>query len=561
MTRIDPPSAAERIVKLDALFQPYNRSDSPGLVVGVAQEGSLLYRRAFGLASLELGIANTTATRMRIGSVSKHFTCLAALLLAEEGRLDVDGKIGDILPELPSDQGRPTLRQLMNHTSGLRCYLELGFMAGGLAVQPAGLALPAQARQQASNFEPGQYQLYCNGAFHLLSIAIERVSGLRFEQFLAERIFAPLGMHNTAAVPSDLEVTPHMATLYAHQAEGGWRRAHFITEELKGEGSIVSTVDDMLLWLAHLRRPHTVGRSSSWRQMTTPTVLSNGLTSSYGLGLWRMDYRGVEVIWHGGTVLGGASQMLSVPEHKLDLIIMTNGAPLARPVELGKEVIHALLPGALKRPPPKRPASRAYRHMLGARYHGPRGLVIGFEEADGVLALTMPGSPIPLLQEERDSLRLAFEETAMGPFVFSKSSLKPRPAGRPPEFIEISECGRVERYRLLPMKPPSTARIGASLVGRYWSADLNTWAAIAFEEGELVMRLQGGYGNLVYDLTAASSTVLYATVRGMTPPVQLPLTVSRTSGQVSSFQLSSGRTRGLHFERMAIECKPLASPS
>src|SRR5580700_367029 len=124
--------AAEPVVKsvgeqLDALFAPWNRTDEPGLVVGVVKDGALIYRRGFGMASLEHAVANTPKTRMRIGSTSKHFTCLLALLLAEEGKLDVDAAIPTYIPELTGPGGDPTLRQLMQHRGGSRCYLDIGF--------------------------------------------------------------------------------------------------------------------------------------------------------------------------------------------------------------------------------------------------------------------------------------------------------------------------------------------------------------------------------------------------------------------------------------------------
>ena len=112
----------------DAVFESVNRSDTPGVVVGVAQHGNLLYRRGFGLASIEHGVINTPSTRMRIGSTSKHFTCLAALLLQEEGKLDIDASVRVYIPELPMLKGEPSLRQLMTHSSGYRCFLDLGFL-------------------------------------------------------------------------------------------------------------------------------------------------------------------------------------------------------------------------------------------------------------------------------------------------------------------------------------------------------------------------------------------------------------------------------------------------
>src|SRR5579883_704843 len=109
--------------QLDALFARWNRSDEPGLVVGIVKDGQLIYRRGFGMASLEHGLANTPTTRMRIGSISKHFTCLLALLLAEDGKFDLDAPIRAYIPELAGPGGEPTPRQLMQHRGGSRCYL------------------------------------------------------------------------------------------------------------------------------------------------------------------------------------------------------------------------------------------------------------------------------------------------------------------------------------------------------------------------------------------------------------------------------------------------------
>lgn len=153
------PPATTGTAALDDIFKPYNVSDAPGLVVGIAQHGRVLYRKGFGLASIEHAVANTPATRMRIASTTKHFTCLAALLLAEEGKLDLDAPATRYLPELPTPRGVPTLRQFMTHTSGVRCYVDLLLMATGLQVHGPGTMLALQARQTDANFAPGEGQL------------------------------------------------------------------------------------------------------------------------------------------------------------------------------------------------------------------------------------------------------------------------------------------------------------------------------------------------------------------------------------------------------------------
>jgi D-aminopeptidase len=218
------------------------------------------------------------------------------------------------------------------------------------------------------NFAPGAKTLYNNGGYHMLSHVIARVAGKPFEQVLAERIFAPLGMADTASVPSDLAILPGIATLHVLQPGGGWRRGLFPSEEVLGEGGIVSTVDDMLSWLAHLRGPHRVGSAASWAQMLAPARLDNGLLTTYALGLMVERYRGVEVIHHGGTVIGGHCQMLTTPAHGVDIVLISNGIK-ASLFDLANQVLEAVLGASAFAVPPDTPADTAsHAPLVGAVY-------------------------------------------------------------------------------------------------------------------------------------------------------------------------------------------------
>ncbi|MEK6313781.1 MAG: serine hydrolase domain-containing protein [Burkholderia gladioli] len=534
------------VAALDDLFQAYNRSDAPGMVVGVARHGRTLYRRGFGLASVELGVANTPSTRMRIGSTSKHFTSLAVLLLAEQGKLDPDASIRHYLPELPKLEAEPSLRQLMSHTGGYRCQLDLGFIADGMAIQAKGSALAAQLRQRAANFAPGEASLYCNGAYHLLSHVVARVGGMPFEQFLRERIFLPLGMADTASVPSDFEIHRGMATLHLPLPDGGWRRGIFPSEELLGEGALVSTLDDMLRWLAHLRGPKTVGSEASWAQMTTPARLNNGTVIPYALGLMRHDYRGVEVIHHAGGVIGGASQMLTVPDHELDVIIMTNGA-MANPVALANQVVDALLGDELGAPAEKAATAR-FRPLLSARYRAPdTGHVIGFGDVGGKLGLSFLNGPAMPLTDGGDALRVGFQEIAAGPLslpVAQLSDLREAPAS-----LQFSDAGNTSIFERLPAEAPSLAQAGAALVGNYHAADLGAYAEIRFDGDVLNLYVHGAHAVSVMQLEA-----FHLDVFGMKSPVavlslQGIVNVKRREGRVTGFVLDTLRTRHLQFDR------------
>jgi CubicO group peptidase (beta-lactamase class C family) len=551
------PPTQTGVAALDDLFAGVNRSDAPGLVVGVAFQGKTVYRRGFGLASIEHAVANTPATRMRIGSVTKHFTCLAILLLAEDGKLDADAPVTRYLPEMPELLGVPTLRQLMNHTSGYRCYVDIETIGGGMSTQPRGKAFAAQVQQTGANFAPGEAQLYCNGSFHLLSIVVDRVSGMPFEQFLQERIFTPLGMKDTACVSSDLEILPGMATLHvARPGPGGgitWRRGIFMTEEMRGEGSIVSTVDDMLRWLAHLRAPiRVVGSADTWRQMTTTATLNNGQGTVYALGLFCHPYRGVETVYHHGAVTGGMCQMLTVPEHGLDLIIITNGGMLNH-IEAGKRIVDAMLAEHLKGDAAHELASSApFKHLVGTQYVNDAGMVLGFGEAGGLLAGSMLFSqPAPIIRDEGHQLRVAFEDVAMGPFIYPVAELAAGPDGQAPASFTFTESGLVTRFVRLPAEAPATAEAGRALQGRWRSRDLDATATIAFEGEVLTMRMQGGYGSRHIVLDAVSSAVFRMTVRDEMLPSTSALIAERQGDEVVGFRFGSARARGLHFERLA----------
>ena len=329
-----PKSVREQ---LDALFAPWNRIDEPGLAVGVAKDGAVIYRRGFGMASLETAVAVTPKTRMRIGSTSKHFTCLLALLLAEEGKLDLDAPIRAYIPELTGPGGEPTLRQLVQHRGGSRCYLDIGFIGHGSNIPPLGRALAVQMRQTGRNFEPGEAMIYNNGGYHLVSIAIERVGGAPFEAQLKARLFDVVGMPDTASIPSDQDITPGIATMHV-PTRGGWRRGIFPSDEVRGEGAIVSTVDDMLRWMAHLRARDRFGSAKSWAELTERPRYANGAVGSYALGLMLDEYRGLRAVHHSGGVIGGTAQMLTFPEDGLDVIILANGARAADVGRLAAQV-------------------------------------------------------------------------------------------------------------------------------------------------------------------------------------------------------------------------------
>jgi D-aminopeptidase len=550
------PDSSATTTQLDALFAPYRRADAPGLIAGIVHRGQLLYRRGFGMASLEHGIANTPATRMRIGSVSKHFTCLAVLLLCERGVLDADIPIGAYLPELPPAAGVPTLRQLMSHRGGQRCALDLALLTQGLAISPHGALLASQQRQRDENFPPGERMMYSNGGYHLLSLAIERASGMQFDAFLTTHIFNPLRMRDTACLPNDMAIERGIATMHVPDGEGGFRRGIFPSWEVLGEGSIVSTVDDMLRWTAHLRSSNKiVGNADTWTQMLALPVFSSGQRSQYSLGLKQSIYRGVELIHHSGGVVGGTCQMLLSVAHGFDVVLLSNGA-LDAPFELSKRVVDIVLAGELGGDGPP-VAARAADHVarLGSYRSSSTSAVYALEDHEGALVLTGLLCPKPSMQlyDSDDDLNdMQIEASADGPLALRWGSSC---APDDPSSLRVVHCGHAETFTRLGEAPAMTPHFVAALSGTFASHDANAHATIHLDNEMLALRMHGAAGHCCYRLTPLADDIF-----GLIPvdPMDLmsgivTLTRDAASAHISGFRVDTPHTRHLVFTRAQVD--------
>jgi D-aminopeptidase len=536
--------AAETPVKsvteqLDALFAPWNRTDEPGLVVGVVKDGAVIYRRGFGMASLEHAVANTPKTRMRIGSTSKHFTCLLALLLAEEGKLDLDAPIRTYIPELTGPGGEPTLRQLVQHRGGSRCYLDLGFVGHGMSVPPRGAALKAQVRQTGRNFAPGEAMIYNKGGYHLVSIAIERVGGAPFEDQLKTRLFDVVGMPDTASIPSDHDITPGIAAMHTPGRGGRWRRGLFPSEEVRGEGAIVSTIDDMLRWMAHLRTRHLFGSAATWAALTELPVYADGSLGVYALGLIINDYRGLRTVQHSGGVMGGTCQMLTLPDDGLDVIILANGGRDANVGRLAEQVVDIVLADRVGPEVPTIPAEE-FRPMLGDWWSAQTGMIYSLLDEKGVLKLGLAKSALGQPLVRADDGRLISPAGGIGEITLE-------PAG---DRLRIRFGGETADYERLVEDAADQVAFAAVAEGDYQSADANATASIEADNDRLALRVSNGFGEVRSVLEALAPTVAVAKPRSSAGGFQAAISLIVENGAPVGFRLDTPRTRNLEFRRV-----------
>ena len=529
---------SELISSLDEVFSTFNRSDLPGLVVGIAHHGKLLYRRGFGLASMETSIANTPRTRMRIGSTSKHFTSMLALLLAEDGKLDLEAPIRTYIPELTGPDGDPTLRQLLQHRGGSRCYLDVGFVSRGLSVPATGTALATQVRQSCRNFEPGTAMIYNNGGYQLVSIAIERVGGAPFEEQLKQRLFDPIGMADTASIPSDYVITPGIAAMHIPTPDGGWRRGLFPSEEVRGEGAIVSTVDDMLRWAEHLRTQDRFGSLATWAELTKVPAYPDGTVGQYALGLMVQSYRGVRVVHHPGGVPGGSSQLLTVPDHGLEMVILANGAPGCNPMQLAEQVLDLVLKEHLGERKSTIPTA-LHNNVLGDWWSVDTGMLYQLTDDNGRVSLSLCGSAMSFPLEKDPSGKIVSTDMSLSEIEIGLDDAMKRTG------LTIKFGGQSVHYQRVSKDADKAKAFVAAAVGQYYSADANCMADITQQGERITLRCGDQYGQVESELICLEELVAQATYAGG----GCTLSFSKQDGRMTGFRLNSTRTRNLAFER------------
>jgi D-alanyl-D-alanine carboxypeptidase len=298
----------------------------PGLALVIIQDGKPVKTAAYGLANLELNVPARPETVFEIGSVTKQFTAAGILLLAQEGKLSVDDKIGVYLANIPSAWTNVTIRHLLTHTSGIKSYTGLeGFQLTRHLTQSQFLKAIGK---EPMEFAPGESWKYCNTGFSLLGYIIENVSGENYWDFMSQRIFQPLGMNATTNRLPGL-VIPNRASGY-EQTNGLHINRDYDLTEVFSAGAIASTVEDLAKWNGALDR-ETLLNAATKAQMWTPAKLNNGKPTKYGFGWFIDEVEGHKNIGHGGSTSGFSATIQRFPDDKLAIVLLTNTDEMVAP--------------------------------------------------------------------------------------------------------------------------------------------------------------------------------------------------------------------------------------
>ncbi|MBS0519585.1 MAG: serine hydrolase [Proteobacteria bacterium] len=521
--------------RVDALFSRYTQPGSPGAIVAVMRAGHVELCKGYGLASIELGVPIAAKTRFRIASVSKQFTVSATLMLANEGKLTLSDPPHKYLHELAPLP--VTLDQMMRNASGLPDFLELLRLGGHGLDKPARPAdlLAACVLNRHLNFRPGSRFLYSNTNFLLLGLVIERLTGKKLGDFLAERIFRPLGMSHTMLAADIDTVIPDLATGYLGDAEKGFRRAQHAYPQ-GGEGGLTSSIEDLLIWSRHFDKPK-LDPIDLPGQLMAQKPLNDGHANHYRRGLDTSLLRGLQTIGHGGLWPGFRTEFLRLPSVELTVIVISNLGTLD-PWRLARAVAVEALAGTQAMAKPAPPATQTeIKTLSGTWFNAEEPSLFELAWRNNEPTVTQNGLPFTLAR--RADGWLAAER---GSFEFALKPVGPRSVQ-----VDLG-AGRVLTFRKLGRRKP----VPPGIAGVYVSADAGaTWhvrrGGTDYTVGVSGPLIAGGAPWPVRGID--EHTVEIETPGNWLKVTQLAHLERGRGGKVKALIVSTGRVKGLRFER------------
>ncbi|MDQ2721460.1 MAG: beta-lactamase family protein [Bacteroidota bacterium] len=308
--------------QVDSLFSDWNHA-TPGCVIGIVRNDSLIYTKGYGMANLEYDIPNTPSAIYDIGSVSKQFTAYCILLLAQQHKLSLDDDIHKYINWLKI-KDKITVRNLLNHTSGIREYFQLLAILGksGDDAFTQELAIHALKGQQMLNYMPGEKFLYSNSNYLLLAEIIKKVSGQTLRSFADSAIFKPLKMNDAYFSDDYTEIQKNRAYSYKSAGKSHYVKA-FGTDSDVGAGNLFCNVKDMAKWVTNFYTT-TAGNSATVKMLTQKGKLKNGNEISYAAGINVSDYKGWALYIHTGESAGFNTCVSIFPKLKMGFIVFTN---------------------------------------------------------------------------------------------------------------------------------------------------------------------------------------------------------------------------------------------
>jgi CubicO group peptidase (beta-lactamase class C family) len=543
--KVVEPIATVPAKRADQLFYPYSGEEVPGGVAGVMQHGKVVFNKAYGMANLTYHVPYATGTPGNIGSVSKQFTATAILLLEQQGKLSLDDDVRKYIPELPDLGEVVTLRHMLNHTSGFREVYNLMAMTGWHFEDALRRdeVIEILKRQKELQAPPGEEFNYNNSAFILLATIVERISGLPFPEFMKENLFAPLGMTSTMVRTDPGTIVPGASQGYTQDSTGGYGETGDLCASY-GAGGIYSTVDDFNAWMRNFSHP-VVGNEELVTRLVTVDTLNNGDTMTYALGIEVGEHRGLKTYSHGGADLAHRAFMVYFPEIEAGVVTMSNNASF--PSDRIAYNLADVFFGDEMEPQEEEGVDAGGKDSTGveipkevlAAYAGEYmmkgiGLVMKFSVVDGALKMTIEGQPEAMMIPQS---KTRFKYEGVDAYIEFRSGEEGNVTGA----VHYQGGQEFEMERLAPYEPSMDDLL--ALEGRYLSDELETFYTLEVRDSTLTLLIRNA-GEV------RLSPVKKDLYKGDVFFISELAFLRDGAGRVTGFSVSSGRTKGIGFEKL-----------
>ena len=322
-----PANAAKEQLQIDSLLKTIYKTDAPGIAISIIQNEKLIFKNGYGIADRETKTALNSKTNFNIGSLTKQFTALAILQLAERKKLSLDEHLDKFFLGLDKKVAETvTVEELLTHSSGIIDHYEL---TDTKSLKHAHIndVLNAIQNTDSTYFVPGSHFRYSNTAYCLLSLIVEKVSGVSYAQYLKKNIFKPLGMKETV-VWNEKENIENEASGYefdsaanSFKKSGANENIFFSTE---GDGGIYTSVDDYLKWFTALQSGKILSKGMIRLARSSQFLIDKENHLSYGYG-WFVNESSVPAkVYHSGSNGGFRTYSFSIPEKNFLIVIFSN---------------------------------------------------------------------------------------------------------------------------------------------------------------------------------------------------------------------------------------------
>lgn len=341
--------AQQQIKQIDSIINSKINENDPGLAIGIIKDGTIIYEKYLGLANLQHQVKFDEKTRSNIASTAKQFTALMILDLQLKNKLNLEDDIRKYLPKLYENvSDKIKIRHLLNHTSGIRDYVELLDLEGAVWWQRFGYdnddVLELLEKQEDLGFKPGAIYYYSNSNYNLLAKIIEKITGKTFNEY-SKTFFENLGMNETSFVERYMKVIPNRANPYSDWGRGEWWEVPTVTKTA-GEGFLFTTLKDQLTYELAVQNAN---HNNNVLLIESQKPILNSEIKTYGFGLELKDKLGRTAVHHSGGTYGFHSQTYRFPEEKLTIFAMSNNGNISTNL-IAQSIAKLLLPKSNQKP-------------------------------------------------------------------------------------------------------------------------------------------------------------------------------------------------------------------